>query len=194
MLHKRKIVAAFLQHALGGCDAREGCDKSARAATFLLAHVWRILLTDPAQPRSIPISALLLGLGGVVPFVGLTILMHLSTQPDLKFFVGRSLISYAAVILSFLGGARWGLALTVQSRKLQALHLTLAIIPPLCAWTLLTARLDTAVASFALLFAAVGLLDVLSFKSLMAPPWYGRLRSILSILVVATLVGAMFTL
>lgn len=129
-----------------------------------------------------------------MPFVGLTALMYLSAQPDLKYFVGRSLISYAAVIISFLGGARWGLALRAEDRRQQAAHLALAVVPPLCAWLLLTARLDTAIAAFALLFALLGLIDVVSLRNLMAPAWYNKLRSLLSVLVVATLVGAMFAL
>lgn len=151
-------------------------------------------VTDPDDDDAIPRSARILGFSGLLPFIGLTLLMHLSPEPELKGFIGRSLISYAAVILSFLGGSRWGLALRAMDGARQTLHLVLAVLPPLCAWILLTARLDTAIASFAVLFAALGLLDAISMNALLAPPWYGRLRNILSVLVVLTLVGAMFAL
>ena len=152
------------------------------------------LVDDSGEERSIPLSALILGFGGLIPFFGLVTLLALTSQPDLKFFIGRSLVSYAAVILSFLGGARWGLALRCKDRRLQAMNFALAILPPLCAWPLLTARLDTAIASFAILFAIIGLLDAITMRAMLAPPWYARLRTMLSTLVVVALVGAMFTL
>ena len=129
-----------------------------------------------------------------MPFFGLTFLLHLYPQPELKFFIGHALISYAALIVSFLGGARWGLALRCPNRRQQSLHLGFATIPPLLAWILLYSRLDTAIAAFAVLFAALGLIDSIWMKPIEAPQWYSRLRVTLSVLVVASLVGAMFAL
>jgi len=146
------------------------------------------------DPHRIPTTALLLGLGGVLPFLGLTVLLALASEPLFKFLIGRALIAYAAVILSFLGGARWGLALRCTDRRRQALQLTVAVIPSIAAWLLLNARLDTAVAAYALLFALLGLFDVMTLDRLMAPAWYKRLRTLLSSLVVLILVGAMFVL
>ena len=115
---------------------------------------------------AIPLAALLLGLGGVLPFVALSTLMHLVPQPNLKYFISRSLISYAAVVLSFLGGTRWGLALRASTRRLQAIHLLIAVVPSILAWALATARIDTAIAGFAVLFAVLGLVDAVSLQPL----------------------------
>ena len=148
-------------------------------------------MESPATTR-IPLSALGLGLGGLLPFFLLSALLHVSPQPDLKFFFGRSLVAYSAVILSFLGGTRWGLALRAVEGRKQALHLVVAVLPSIAAWLLSTARVDTAIAGFAILFAILGLADVLTLKSLLAPAWYGRLRTVLSVMVVISLVSAMF--
>lgn len=146
------------------------------------------------DPNRIPRTALLLGLGGVIPFLALSILMALVSEPLIKFLVGRSLIAYAAVILSFLGGARWGLALRCTDRKRQGLQFIASVLPSIAAWLLLTARLDTAIAAYALLFAILGLFDAVTLDALDSPAWYKRLRTLLSGLVVSVLVGAMFAL
>ncbi len=151
-------------------------------------------VSEPPERQPIPFTARLLGFLGLLPFILLALLLHFSPEPELKIFIGRSLISYAAVIISFLGGVRWGLALHAETVASQTMHFTLAVFPSIIAWLLLTARLDTAIAAFAILYALVGLLDAISLGGLDSPPWYRRLRSMLSILVVIALVGAMFAL
>ncbi len=147
----------------------------------------------PGNQDRIPVAALILGLAGILPFATLAFLMHLSAEPELRYLFTNSLLSYAAVIASFLGGSRWGLAMRIKAPLPQAMHLGLAVLPALIAWLLRSARADTAIVCFAILFALLGLIDTVGTKNLEAPKWYARLRTLLSIVVVVILVGVMFT-
>jgi len=91
-------------------------------------------------------TAYLLGLSGLIPFVGLTVLMHQSWA--VTYF-----LPYSAVILSFLGGIHWGVALQ-DDRWSNSWRLCLCMLPSLLGWVALL--LPVALA-FALLFVAYAL-------------------------------------
>lgn len=70
-----------------------------------------------------------LGLAGLIPFVALAGLQWLS-PPGWRMLAGLALLAYGAVIVSFLGGIHWGLAL----REPSARQLLWAVTPSLLAW------------------------------------------------------------
>jgi Protein of unknown function (DUF3429) len=75
--------------------------------------------------------ALRLGYGGLLPFaVGALLVWWV--RADALPYVGRGLAAYAALIVSFLGGIHWGLALrqTVPSSRL----LIWGVLPSLVVW------------------------------------------------------------
>ena len=77
------------------------------------------------------LTALLLGFGGLIPFVGLSGLSVLTTgthQQTLLF----SLLAYGATIISFLGAIHWGL--TMMEPSPNSLRLVWGVIPSLIAW------------------------------------------------------------
>ena len=77
------------------------------------------------------LSALLLGFGGLIPFVGLSSLSVLTVgthQQPLLF----SLLAYGATIISFLGAIHWGL--TMMEPSPNSLQLVWGVIPSLAAW------------------------------------------------------------
>lgn len=49
-----------------------------------------------------------LGYAGLIPFTGLALLLWV-VEPNLQAWVAMALSSYAALIVSFLGGVHWGL-------------------------------------------------------------------------------------
>lgn len=51
-----------------------------------------------------------LGLGGLLPFVGLALALWLA-PPDIRPLAGTALLAYGATICSFLGAIHWGLAM-----------------------------------------------------------------------------------
>ncbi len=58
----------------------------------------------------IPNMPLLLGALGLIPFIVLSLAMLFGAATLLSFPTASALSAYGAVILSFLGGIRWGLA------------------------------------------------------------------------------------
>jgi hypothetical protein len=130
-----------------------------------------------------------LGLGGLVPFVVLSASLHLDWRLPLIGDRLSALNAYAAVILSFLGGARWGLALGIQDEARQAKALAVAVAPSIAAWLVLLAPPPAALLAMAALFTVLCLAD-LRLTGLGAPPWYAKLRILLSVVAVASMLAA----
>jgi hypothetical protein len=76
-----------------------------------------------------------LGYAGLIPFVGLALLLWL-VSADLHPFVALSLAAYGAVIVSFLGGIHWGIGLRYAATEDpgHSFHLIWGVAPPLMAW------------------------------------------------------------
>lgn len=136
----------------------------------------------------IPNSVLGYGLLGTLPFVAAP-LISLSS-PAHAGFLGVITVAYGALILSFLGGARWGLEVARPAPRFGVV--TLAMLPTIAALVLLLAPIMTRLAPSRQLAAMAALL-VLSFlwdlRARDLPPWYPRLRAILTFLAVAGLMA-----
>lgn len=131
----------------------------------------------------IPAPALWLGLAGLIPFYVPVIWRLFADGPD----GGRAEIAftlYAAVILSFLGGTRWGREVVHAMAVPRARELTLAILPSLGGWLAVAAHLggykQIGWAGLILAFALVFFWDWRGAKDGTWPEWYGRLRLLLS--------------
>ncbi|MDB5997056.1 MAG: hypothetical protein JWP42_4192 [Pseudomonas sp.] len=85
----------------------------------------------------------LLGYGGLLPFMGLALLIL--TSLEYRPFLAVALVNYGAVILSFIGALHWGFAMSVpnMSAELRRARLIWSVIPALIAWlsTLLPVQL-----------------------------------------------------
>jgi hypothetical protein len=116
-------------------------------------------------------TAYLLGLSGLIPFVGLTALMH---QPwAITWF-----LAYSAVILSFLGGIHWGVAMRDPSWS-NPWRLCLCMLPSLLGWLALALAHG---AALAVLFTAYALWWLYDFSQLKDKS-YRQLRRCLSLVV-----------
>lgn len=155
---------------------------------------------EPARPRciirpmtSIPTAPLLLGLAGLIPFVwgALTVLF-----PGLQAwgvgalgprFVGPYVqLFYGSVILSFMSGVLWGFA--TQARGAQAATgYALSVIPALWAFLMTGGGPVSAGTNLIAGFAALLLLDYAFTTWGLTPPWWMRLRLLLTAVVVACL-------
>ena len=87
---------------------------------------------------------------------------------------------YGAVILSFLGGVRWGNLLFDQASLNSWLPLTLSVLPSLIAWPALLLAPVPMLALLAAGFTLQYALDVAGVKRGELPVWFGRLRLILT--------------
>ena len=139
--------------------------------------------------NSIPKAALILGLAGVLPFVVFGLLAITlgggSVTPKLA---DTLLIGYGAVILSFIAGVRWGLALTVPNESDQALQLTVSTVPSTIAWAACFMPFAYGLPLLAFTHAAIAVWDIRGMHNGRGPVWYAKLRMILASLVVGILV------
>lgn len=132
--------------------------------------------------RAIPIVPLWLGLGGLIPFVALALLAVTGSASRIGVptdMVRAALLAYGAIIASFLGGIRWGLALR-ESGRAATLDLVLSVVPSLIAWTCLALPRPFDAGALGLLLLAWGAVDQDLPRRGLAPAWFGRLRIMLS--------------
>lgn len=137
----------------------------------------------------IPAAASILGWAGVVPFAGLTLAAALGLALPVP--TGLALIGYGAVILSFMGGAQWGLTVRAPDGADRSIRgYAASVLPALLAWPCLLLPERPALILLAVGFAALLAYDLRTVRQGQAPPWYGRLRSQLTIAVTLLLLIA----
>lgn len=139
-----------------------------------------IISPDPiGEGGAIPKAALVLGWAGVIPFAAGGLALLLGTGPIREgVWVLVPLLAYGALILSFLGGVRWGLAFRIRDEEGQAKALALSVLPSLAGWIGVCLYAHPGVAIMVLICGHVvqGAYDVASARDGLAPAWYGRLR------------------
>jgi hypothetical protein len=126
-------------------------------------------------------APLVLGLAGLIPFWVLAIaLAQTGLRPWDSEAIDSALVTYAAIILSFLGGIRWGLAVARSDSDDAALPYIISIVPSLAAWGLLVLPEPLRLACLGILALLLGPIDRRLVPAGYAPPWFGQLRLILS--------------
>jgi hypothetical protein len=156
--------------------------------------------------RTPPTLVLLLGLAGLIPFIvtGYLAVSTHGTPADMHALL--ALISYGAVILSFLGAVHWGFALAEPPASLAGLapppsnrdpahkpRLALGVLPALIGWVALLVALllpSPAIALGILIagFIATNVAEQSGYRRGWVPVRYLWLRWILTVIVVAILV------
>lgn len=118
----------------------------------------------------------LLGYGGLLPFVGLLLLILFSAQ--YRPFLTQALVAYGVVILSFVGALHWGFAMTLQGLHADQCRerFIWSVIPALIAWPalLLPAPLGLLLLIFG--FVAHYWQDRRLVKAAALPAWYLPMR------------------
>lgn len=132
-----------------------------------------------ANPSQIPLPALLLGLAGLIPFVASAIASVVLEAP-FKDRASFSLGAYGAVILSFLGGVKWGVALHDPKALKQWTPLVMSVVPSIIAWFILLLPPMYSLSLLAVALVGQYYLDSQSVEQGVVPVWYGRLRVILT--------------
>lgn len=144
-----------------------------------------------ARLTTVPMGAVILGVAGLIPFLGFAALAVSGTDGGLG-TIGLSprtiLSAYGAIIASFLGGIRWGAA---AARGAGNADYLLAVVPSLLAWAALAAPAPWDLRILGLLVLAWGLIDQDLSRRGLVPHWLGRLRLVLSVVAgLALLVAA----
>lgn len=138
----------------------------------------------------VPKSALLLGLGGLLPFLwgAATVLLPGLAEWGVRAIGPRFagpfvLLSYGTVILAFMSGVLWGFA-TKAEGQVAATAYALSVLPAL--WAFFFVGGGPVSAAIYLIFGFVGLLglDWMFWRQGLAPAWWMRLRVGLTAVVV----------
>ena len=141
--------------------------------------------------RTLPLPALVLGLGGLIPFV-VTSLVAGTSGPDWQGRAMLVLAAYAAVILAFLGGVHWGFAL-MPGAAAQRMRLTLGVMPSLVGWAgllvVFTGLETVGLAVLAAGFVALTIVEGRAAGRGLMPGGYMGLRYVLSGVVIVCLVS-----
>jgi hypothetical protein len=133
-------------------------------------------------------APLILGLLGLIPFIfGALIRVTLGNTAFGVADVSLLLLGYGAVILSFLGGVRWGEALYEEDDMYQADTMGYAVLPSIIGWVALLVPEMLGLILLMAGFTLQGWWDVSAARDGTLPVWYGKLRFILSSIVVTTL-------
>jgi len=133
--------------------------------------------------------AVLLGVSGAVPFIVLALASWIAAETTALVAV-EWVLFYAAVILSFIGGAHWGFAsVYLDNRRTAALSrlLVFSVLPSLIGWAALLFPAPWSAGTLAAAFVAILPLDRWAQAHSFAPEWWMRLRLPLSATVATAL-------
>ena len=145
-----------------------------------------------SDPRFTPVKtvlmARLLGYGGAFPFLcGAIAASQQVTVLGLS--PAHLLLSYGAVILSFLGGLHWGRVITspnINGRS-DSTWLIWSVCPSLLGWVTLLLPVKIGAVVLSLCFLATLHIDQKLFREQIWPTWMRPLRLHLSLVAVASL-------
>ena len=147
---------------------------------------------------TIPRSALLLGLAGLLPFLwgAATVML-----PDLAIWGQKTLggrfigpyvqLFYGAIILSFMSGVLWGFATKATGQTATASYV-LSVIPALWAFFMTGGGPTTAAVNLIVGFLGLLLLDWHFWRLGLAPQWWTHLRGLLTAIVVLSYLPLVF--
>lgn len=145
------------------------------------------------KPEPLQKTAWYLTLFGFLPFAVLSIAMLVLGRAHPLFDVLTDAFRlYGAVILSFLGGIRWGLALNTQPASPPTI--AISIIPAIIGWLAMFVPPVFSVGILLLAFCAQGAWDSTALHSGKGPIWFARLRIVITLLVAGAHVIALLAL
>lgn len=129
-----------------------------------------------------------LGYAGLVPFVLLVALMWL-VDAELLPFVAMALISYAATIVSFLGGVHWGVGF-MKGDAAPRFHFIWGVTPSLFAWIALMMPAYAGLPLLALVVVACYVVDRKTYPSAGLTGWLPLRFRLTAVATASCLLGA----
>ncbi len=129
-----------------------------------------------------------------VPFAALSVAASMRFFDD-NLLVIRALLSYSTIILSFLGGIHWGVAVSKYSHDKRAANLLIAesVLPSTLAWAaVLHTSLHVQLLALTLLFTFVWAIDSILVSRKIIPLWFFEIRCLITPIVVVSLYVAYF--
>ena len=135
-------------------------------------------------------------IAGAVVLAGITAMLF-SGQSHIRIPAIAALVTFAAVILSYLGGIEWGLALqeSAGTERTRAVALGFSTLPALAAWGILWAPSPQWQVGGALaLFVAVWAADLWLARHGLIPSWFVDMRTAVTAAVCVILGVALYLL
>ena len=146
-------------------------------------------MSDKVTIAKPPFIISLLGYGGAIPFLGLATCIYFKVAlPVISPIEG--LLTYGAVILSFVGALHWGCVMAHHEQvtpRLASLLYGWSVMPALIAWGALLMPDRIGATVMALCFVACWRIDMKVIGSGLWPAWMARLRLHLTSCAVASL-------
>jgi hypothetical protein len=128
-----------------------------------------------------------LGYLGLIPFVVLSLLTAVGPE-GWKSWALPGLVAYGAVILSFLGGITWGIAIRADASAERLFALSL--VPFFLAWVAVLLPAWAGIWLLVLAFLLALFNDYAVSQLNLSPAWFRTLRTVLTVVVVICLVLA----
>ena len=118
---------------------------------------------------------------GALPFIAAALMAFVNFGDVRGFQADQIAVAYGAIILSFLGGIRWGDAVA----KGAAATLFISVLPSLAGFGALLINTFNGTMILMAGFAAQAIWDIIAPGTL--PDWFIRLRMVISVVVIACL-------
>ena len=142
-----------------------------------------------------PRLAVGLGFAGLIPFYACAIVLWVTSSGPVVNEAWLALLTYAAVIASFMGAVHWGLALhgldTGGVTPPVLRQLGFSVVPAVIAWLALLIPPPWVLVVLMALFPLIYLQDRRAAARGLAPDWYLDLRLPLTVLVEIALIAAL---
>lgn len=146
----------------------------------------------------------LLSVAGLIPFIFLSLFIFFNEELHPLYSLAVDVFKvWSAIILSFLGGIRWGAAINQTAQELDmeeglqkahSLQLLFSVLPSIAALLALLLPSVYCIPALMVCFCLQGAWDSFSAMSGSLPKWMGKLRATLTLLVVAAHVLVIFAL
>ncbi len=136
----------------------------------------------------------LLAYAGLLPFIGLSVLLWL-VDPDLHPFVALALAGYGASIVSFLGGIHWGIGFRNASRMHNAplFNFGWGVVPSLLAWIAITMPAYAGLPLLALILGLCYAVDRKTYPEVGLEEWLPMRLHLTVVAAISCLMGAAAT-
>lgn len=150
-----------------------------------------IISDQPIGTDRAPLAATVIGWAGVVPFLVGAIGPMLIPDLGLAAFAAFATSVYGALVLSFLGGIRWGMAMAPLYGSERTQGFVMSALPPVAAWISLVVSGFEGQAILIAAFSLQAWLDVRAVGKGLAPLWFAPLRIRLTTVAIVALVFTM---
>lgn len=144
---------------------------------------------DADDEERVPRSAAVLAGGGLIPFIAGTAGLWFG-EPAWFDFLSMALVTYGAVILSFMGAIHWGVNLMIGYPPGGA-RFAQSVIPALMGWAATLVPLAMALPTLLAGFIMVYVWDLGAVRDGLIAPWYRKMRTVLTVAVSTLLLASL---